>query len=364
MTAKARLIAFYLPQFHPIAENDAWWGPGFTEWTNVTRAAPLFKGHVQPKLPAHLGFYDLRLPEVRQSQAQLAADHGVEGFCYWHYWLGNGKRLLERPFNEVLESGHPEFPFCLGWANHDWKGKGWMGGDRCLAEQTYPGRADASAHFDFLLRAFRDKRYIRIHDKPVLVIYRPQEIPNCKEYLEYWRMLASNSDLKGIHIIGDVLHTSTAELGLDGTLYSGHRSIPNTAWDKKPLLDRVLRRPALRKIPYAKAIMHFVKPGGYPNGDYPVIIPNWDTTPRLQRDAQIYYDYSPELFQKHVKQILDAVSHRSPSENLVFIRSWNEWAEGNYLEPDAEFGLSMLEALKEAMTDFNNQKTPGAAPTL
>ena len=122
---KARVIAFYLPQFHPIPENDLWWGPGFTEWTNVAKAKPLFRGHIQPKIPADLGFYDLRLPETREQQARLASEAGVEGFCYYHYWFGNGKQLLERPFNEVLESGKPDYPFCLCWANHDWTNKTW-----------------------------------------------------------------------------------------------------------------------------------------------------------------------------------------------------------------------------------------------
>ena len=155
-----RLIAYYLPQYHPIPENDGWWGRGFTEWTNVAKARPLFRGHYQPHIPADLGFYDLRLPEVRQAQAELARQAGIEGFCYWHYWFA-GKRLLERPFNEVLASGKPDFPFCLAWANATWTGIWYDAPDRILMEQTYPGQDDHKAHFNALLPAFLDERYIR-----------------------------------------------------------------------------------------------------------------------------------------------------------------------------------------------------------
>ncbi|MBQ4029820.1 MAG: glycoside hydrolase family 99-like domain-containing protein, partial [Prevotella sp.] len=172
---KARVIAYYLPQFHPIPENDKYWGKGFTEWTNVAKARPLFRGHYQPRIPADLGFYDLRMPEVREAQAELAREAGIEGFCYWHYWFGHGKRLLERPFNEVVASGKPDFPFCLAWANHDWTTKTWEKGvkDGMIAEQLYLGKEDYRLHFNTLLPAFKDHRYIRIDGKPLFVIYDP-----------------------------------------------------------------------------------------------------------------------------------------------------------------------------------------------
>ena len=168
---KARVIALYLPQFHPIPENDLWWGPGFTEWTNVAKAKPLFRGHIQPRIPADLGFYDLRLPETREKQAQLARQAGIEGFCYYHYWFGNGKQLLERPFNEVLESGKPDFPFCLCWANHDWTNKTWtskgtLKKDNMMIQMEY-SMDDHRNHFMSLLPAFRDKRYITVDGKPM-----------------------------------------------------------------------------------------------------------------------------------------------------------------------------------------------------
>jgi lipopolysaccharide biosynthesis protein len=187
-----RVIASYLPQFHPIPENDEWWGKGFTEWTNVGKAKPLFRGHYQPKVPADLGYYDLRLPETRQAQADLAKEYGVEAFCYWHYWFGNGRRLLERPFNEVLTSGKPDFPFCLGWANHSWEDKQFSkeGTNRMLMEQLYPGEADYINHFNALLPAFKDKRYIRVDDKPLFMIYAPFLFNDVSNFISLWQKLA------------------------------------------------------------------------------------------------------------------------------------------------------------------------------
>jgi hypothetical protein len=204
-SVKARLIAFYLPQFHPIPENDQAWGKGFTEWTNVAKAKPLFPGHNQPKIPADLGFYDLRLPEARQAQADLARAYGIEGFCYWHYWFA-GKRVLERPFNEVLKSGEPNFPFCLAWANQTWTGI-WHGcPDRVLIEQTYPGLADYTTHFYTLLEAFTDPRYITVEGKPLFLVYNPEELPDPKQFTDCWRDLAIKSGLKGLYLIGVARH--------------------------------------------------------------------------------------------------------------------------------------------------------------
>ncbi len=168
------MIAHYLPQFHPIVENDEWWGAGFTEWTNVAQARPLFRGHEQPKLPGELGFYDLRLAETREAQAALAERYGIEAFCYWHYWFA-GRRLLERPFREVLDSGRPRLEFCLGWANQHWTTI-WTGGRSILVEQTYPGEEDHERHFRELLPAFRDERYLRVDGRPLFLVYRPERL--------------------------------------------------------------------------------------------------------------------------------------------------------------------------------------------
>ena len=201
---RARAIAFYLPQYHPIPENDEWWGPGFTEWTNVARARPLFRGHAQPHIPADLGFYDLRLPETREQQASLAQDHGIEAFCYWHYWFGDGRRVLERPFAEVLASGRPLMKFCLGWANESWTGI-WHGAqDRVLMEQRYPGKEDAAAHFRTLLPAFRDERYLRVGDLPVLHVYKPGNLPNAARFVDDWQEMAKKAGLPGLYLVAGV----------------------------------------------------------------------------------------------------------------------------------------------------------------
>lgn len=187
---RARLIAFYLPQFHPIPENDRWWGPGFTEWTNVAKAKPLFPGHEQPRLPADLGFYDLRVAETRIAQADMARECGVEGFCYWHYWFGNGRRILERPFQEVLDTGQPGLPFCLAWANQSWNGVWYGNPGAILLEQTYPGTEDERQHYLWASRAFHDHRYMRVDGKPIFVIFAPHDMPSTKSFIEHWRRVS------------------------------------------------------------------------------------------------------------------------------------------------------------------------------
>jgi hypothetical protein len=356
-TVTARVIAFYLPQFHPIPENDAWWGKGFTEWTNVRRARPLFEGHLQPREPGELGYYDLRDPEVRQHQASLAAQHGVEGFCYWHYWLG-GRRMLERPFEEVLASGQPDFPFCLGWANHSWTGTWNNEPHRLLLQQTYPGEADDRLHFEYLLRAFRDPRYIRVEGKPLLYIYKPLDIPQAAERMRRWRSWAREAGLPGLHIVGNHMldFDNPASLGLDavalatlGVVFTGSRlrdQASRLLWGLRKRLSlggpRVAAYgriadcllPDTRKIPFEA---------------YPIVYPNWDNTPRLGARGFVLQGSTPDLFEQHVRQAVQAVQHLPPTRRLVFLKSWNEWAEGNYLEPDAQWGRAYLHALRRVM---------------
>src|SRR4030067_795308 len=215
----ARVIALYLPQYHPIPENDEWWGKGFTEWTNAAKAKPMFRGHYQPHTPADLGFYDLRVSETRIAQAEMAREYGIEAFCYYHYWFA-GKRVLERPFNEVLESGEPDFPFCLCWANQTWTCI-WHGAPkRVLIEQTYPGYDDHRNHFDVLLRAFTDRRYVTVDGKPLFLIYEPLDIPEVKKMTELWRKWAEQAGLKGLYLVGYSwgLFYVPQEYGFDGSL--------------------------------------------------------------------------------------------------------------------------------------------------
>jgi len=354
---KARVIAFYLPQFHPIPENDKWWGKGFTEWTNVARARPLFKGHNQPHIPADLGFYDLRLPETRLAQAEMAANFGVEGFCYWHYWFA-GKRLLERPFNEVLSSHEPKLPFCLGWANESWTGVWNNDPKRLLIEQTYPSQKDDREHFEYLLKAFSDERYIHVDGKPLLYIYKPLKLIDAKRRLEYWRELAIKAGLKGLYIVGNNMldFDSPDALGLDGAVISTLGVVSS----KNALLNRIQRISwGLRKklsiggprvIEYKKALEHLIPDmRQFDFNAYPTIMPNWDHTPRSGRKGLVLTGSTPELFSRHVSDAVESVKNYSDQHRIIFLKSWNEWAEGNYMEPDIEWGTQYLEALRKVV---------------
>ncbi len=357
---KVRSIAFYLPQFHPIPENDRWWGKGFTEWTNVGKARPLFKGHDQPRVPADLGYYDLRVPEVRQAQADLAREYGIEGFCYWHYWFGAGRRLLERPFNEVLSSGKPDFPFCLGWANHSWKGiYNGVKSDESLIDQTYNGQKDYEQHFYDVLPAFRDKRYITVHGKPFFLIYSPKEMPDPKLFLESWRTLAQNNGLPGIHFVAH----SYFEEEIDGLMEQGYDAVNIVRLFEYQRSGISLYRKMINKIKreifdmgfyceYKDAMKFFSGKVDSSSDVYPTIIPNWDHTPRTGKKGTLLNNSTPDLFKKHVQRVFQDLSHKKEEDRIVLIKSWNEWAEGNYLEPDLKFGRKYLEALKAATDEL------------
>ena len=384
-TPRARLIAFYLPQFHPIPENDKWWGTGFTEWTHVAKARPLFRGHYQPRIPGDLGFYDLRLPETRAAQAELARQAGIEGFCYWHYWFA-GKRLLERPFAEVLKSGEPDFPFCLGWANQTWSGIWYGAPNRILIEQTYPGAQDHERHFYSLLPAFHDRRHIRVRDMPLFVIFQPRELPSLQEFIDQWQTLARKNGLKGLHIVS---HLSHHEWGLDYERlgFSGAVVATNLKMLAVPIRELAMRyaeqlkrgatggtRLALslrgsRRIAgyaamkvcrrlmgsslyvfhYDDAALFFARDLQPKATSYPVVIPDWDNSPRSGARAVILHGSTPESFRRHIEEVIGLVEHREPEDRIVFVKSWNEWAEGNYLEPDRRFGHQYLDVVCETV---------------
>lgn len=358
---KARVLAFYLPQFHPIPENDEWWGKGFTEWTNVGKAKPLFPGHYQPHVPADLGYYDLRVPETREAQAQMAKEYGIEGFLYWHYWFGNGKRLLERPFNEVLSSGKPDFPFALAWANESWRGF-WFGDDgnrNMLMQQSYPGDADYIDHFYALLSAFKDHRYITCENKPIFVIYKPKQCPDMNHFIELWQDLALKNGLNGIYFIaiGQNLHTKKSaedyytemmSMGFDAVSIINAYNAPLTFKEKvlhKILFNLLRVTPDIRPYQYKQfecAIDHY-------ENVFPSILPNWDHTPRTGKKGIVLYGSSPELFSQYLRKKLGLIENKPSDKKFLLIKSWNEWAEGNYLEPDLKYGKRYLEALKNVI---------------
>ena len=352
-----RAVAFYLPQYHPIPENDLWWGQGFTEWTNVAKAKPLFPGHYQPRIPADLGFYDLRVPETREAQADMARQYGIEGFCYWHYWFA-GKRLLERPFNEVLHSGKPDFPFCLGWANETWSGI-WHGAPhRILIEQSYPGMEDHEAHFNYMLQAFRDPRYLTVSGKPILVIYKPLKLPDARKVTDLWRDLAIRSGLPGLYIVGVLSGDRLVNLskyGLDAVTFSNQGAIMGATKNSISALYKKMRQYLHKKRPlhiyqFEQAMHFFLEkvPQGTPY--HPTVIPDWDNTARSGSRGLILHGSSPELFRKHLREAIDYVLPNPPETRLVFVKSWNEWAEGNYLEPDLRYGRAYLEVLRDEIS--------------
>lgn len=360
--SKPRLIAFYLPQFYPTPENDEWWEPGFTEWTNVAKAKPLFKGHYQPRIPQELGFYDLRVPETRERQAELAHKAGIEGFCYWHYWFA-GRRLLDRVFNEVLESGKPDFPFCLCWANHDWQKKTWdqSNSGQMLIEQTYPGVDDYTNHFYAMLPAFKDHRYIKVNGKLLYGIFAPLNM-GAERFLtfkETWDKLAKANDLPGFTFFGFTTSKKSTSViynfGFDyivldfmGELFNQRRLDIN-------VYNRIKR--AIFDVPdkvfkyseYADKITLLVD---NPEKVIPCLIPCFDHSPRSKSRGYILTDESPEKWADLLYKTFNMCKDRDADNNVVFIKSWNEWGEGNYLEPDRKYGRKFIEETRRVLELF------------
>lgn len=362
---KIKVIAFYLPQYHPTLDNNLWWGKGFTEWTNVAKAKPLFSGHYQPHIPADLGFYDLRLSEVRQAQAELAQEAGIEGFCYYHYWFGNEKQELEMPFNEVVKLGKPDFPFCLCWANESWYSKFWnkdakVKSKKLLVEQTYPDKDDNAKHFYSLLSAFRDSRYIKIDDRPIFMIYKPLDFPKVDSFIQEWKTLALKNGLKGIYFIGYTLRIETEYKKIINAGFDAVNScrLDQITIDKNFFLNFI--KSAIRKsenlifhrpmrIRYAKAMLQFVGKEEKINNIFPTLIPNWDHTPRSGYNGYLYTKSTPELFEKHALQVFNMINSKPEDDRICFLKSWNEWGEGNYMEPDLKFGKKYIYALRSAL---------------
>lgn len=360
---KPRVIAFYLPQFHPTANNDLWHGKGFTEWTSVVKAKKLFIGHEQPHIPADLGFYDLRLSIIREEQAKLAREYGVEGFCYYHYWFAPGKRELSLPFSEVLYSGKPDFPFMLCWANETWQKKFWKLDNtytkKDLIIQTYGGVDDYTKHFYDILDAFKDPRYITIDNKPVFMIYKAMDIPNLSEFIQHWQYLALVNGLDGIYFIAQSIKTEKEKdflfkNGIDAINSVRHYdNFFNRAFFIKlftKIFRTLFRTPIIRN--YKKIYKTFINDADKCENIFPTLIPNWDHTPRSGRGGYVIRNSRPEYFRKHVNEVFSIIKEKKAKNRIVFIKSWNEWGEGNYMEPDIKFGRKYLEALKNEMDNF------------
>lgn len=350
-----RALAFHLPQFHPIRENDEWWGKGFTEWTNVARSQPLFHGHYQPHIPADLGFYDLRVPEVRAAQAELAGRFGIHGFCYYHYWF-HGQRLLERPVNEILASGQPDFPFCLCWANEPWSRR-WLGEQRDVLMEQRHSKEDDVAHARWLACAFADPRYIRVAGRPLFLIYRPTHLPDPQGTAETLRTTVMKEGLPDPWLVGVDAHclSDTRELGLDWNLaFEPQLSVLPDFMDDRPTFGKWRRnlrqgvlssRLKLYDDAEARRAMNRIA-RTYPH--YPCCYVGWDNSPRRGANGIVFINPAMDQFERDLAAKVEA-AHKSPGK-LVFINAWNEWAEGNHLEPDLKHGHAYLEAVRRVMS--------------
>ena len=367
MNSKIKFLSYYLPQYHPIPENDEWWGKGFTEWTNVTKAAPLFKWHKQPILPGELGFYDLRVPKVQEQQAKLALDYGIDGFIYYQYWFGEGKMLLEKPAEAMLKNKNIKLPFCFCWANETWKGV-WHGlhNPKVLIEQKYGGEEDYTAYFNYLLPFFKDDRYIKIDNKPMFRLYKTQEIPDVEVFIEVFIKNAKAHGFSGIHFIATGYANSKQVLEnenikgvvavenfhklkfIDYYKYSRFTLIKKIETKALQLLgfyDKVGYRKKPLVIDYKKGLKRLKVV--IPNKKYiPCVVPNWDNSARSGMQSMIFKNTSPKLFYQNLKIHVKEFKKHKENPPFVVIKAWNEWAEGNYLEPDRKYGRKWLEAIK------------------
>lgn len=363
-----KAIAFYLPQFHPIPENDANWGKGFTEWTNVSKAAPQFKGHYQPRLPGELGFYDLRLKDVMTRQIELAKLYGIYGFCFHYYWF-SGHRVLETPLDAFLtdQSAATDFPFCLCWANENWT-KRWDGADDQVILAQEHSLDDHSAVFEDLNRYFEDPRYIKVGGCPLIVIYRPMIISQLAEMVSIWRTKAIAAGYPGIHLVAttafgfDNPHdiefdaicefpphaVSVPEISLNKEIYNLHFS--GKVFDYSETVDRFLNN--LHSTSFDKA------PDRYPG-----VMMGWDNEARRPGAGNIYTGCTPRRFYDWIAGARDfSLKHHHPDSRFIFVNAWNEWAEGTYLEPDREFGYSMLTALASALEGEKGERVTRKTP--
>jgi len=362
--SNVKLIAFYLPQFHPIPENDEWWGKGFTEWTNVVKGRPWFHGHYQPHLPADLGFYDLRLPETREAQANLAKQYGIHGFCYFHYWF-HGRRVLERPFNEVLASGTPDFPFCLCWANETWT-KSWDAAKgEILIEQTY-SHNDNISHLRWLMNAFEDRRYIRVEGKPLFLVYRAQDLPCSLRTAETWRNEARKAGIGEIFLC-TVLSNSPGSridpnaVGFDAAVefqpsLFNPRAFMRKAWER---LWRGLRNN--RILEYSEIVNRALSAPDPAFRWFRCVTPSWDNSSRKKDKALILKGSHPAKYRDWLEAVIRRSALTSTKDKVVFINAWNEWAEGNHLEPCQHWGHAFLVATRAAMNSTNSEFSRAAS---
>lgn len=353
-----RAIAFYLPQFYPIPENDRWWGDGFTEWRNVVRCKPRFSWHPQPHLPADLGYYDLRVPEVRAAQAQLAREHGVHGFCYYHYWFTGG-RLLERPFDEVLSTGEPDLPFCICWANEPWR-RNWDGRSGDVLMPQDHNHDDDLDHIRWLCDAFKDSRYTRVQGKPLLLIYRVSLLPDAQKTIALWREEADRLGIGEIYVCrvesmrGE--RDEPQQHGCDAAIeFSPDWTCQPVAKPSNPV-GRAIRKLGLagaysrnRVVDYGEFADRMIAKPDPAYTRFPCVTPMWDNSARRAKGATILRGSTPQRYEAWLRSAVDRARSADLPEPIVFINAWNEWAEGCHLEPCEKWGRAYLEATRRVL---------------
>tara|TARA_B110000503_G_scaffold125838_1_gene193808 strand:+ start:1197 stop:2498 length:1302 start_codon:yes stop_codon:yes gene_type:complete len=340
-----RLIAFYLTQFHPTPENDLWWGKGFTEWTNVTKAKPLFEGHLQPHLPSDFGFYDLRVRDTRRDQIKTAKEYGIDGFCYHYYWF-SGTRILNQPLDDMLLDAESDMPFCLCWANENWTRRWDAAEHEVLIAQKYLPNDDLN-FIKSLIPFFEDKRYIRVDGKPYLIVYRPQHLPDAKNTLRIWREYCLSIGLGEIHICAALVHGNEGykQYGFDsGVEFPPHNLRSANINDQVRFYDNFKGN----IFEYSTIAESYIKRSYEDSKVFKTVFPSWDNTARTKERSVIILNGEPENYEFWLSSTIDLTKKHMQGEQLVFINAWNEWAEGCHLEPDRWFGHGFLQATLNA----------------
>lgn len=350
---KTKIIAFYLPQFHEIKENNKWWGEGFTEWTNVKKAKPLYKGHYQPKIPYDNNYYCLLNSETQEWQSRLAVQNGIYGFCYYHYWF-NGKLLLEKPMENMLINPNIKVKFCISWANEPWT-KTWTGKDKdVLMPQNYGGKEDWERHIQYLLPFFKDGRYITQNNKPVFLLYRAENIVNCEEMIQYWNERLKEEGFSGLYVLetltgwqkekkiknsnGAVMMEPMHCFSKDYSIISriGHSFIKKVKLTSIGIYDFYKYDTVWKKV--LKKVYHDK------NFFYGAFL-NWDNTARKGKNAKFIKEFSIDKFRKYMGLMMEKCAREE--KEYLFFNAWNEWSEGTYLEPDNKKSYEYLNVIKE-----------------
>lgn len=370
------VIAFYLPQFHEIPENNAWWGKGFTEWTNMKKARPLFEGHNQPRVPLNDNYYDLLNPETLRWQVDLANTYGIGGFCFYHYWF-DGHMLLEKPVEMFLADKTLNLPFCICWANEHWTNQWISGENKVLIEQRYGSEREWKEHFDYLLQFMEDERYIRVDGKPLIVIYRPEIIDCLEEMLDCWRSMAEEAGLGGLTVAYQhpsyYVYPEKNETLFDYNIeFQPTLALTLEKSKKHKVLRSIKRRVALVAEKHLGLDLRFIGAGGNglthfdydaiwnsilsmePTRDksFPGAFVDWDNTPRRGEKGSLYDGVTVEKFHANFYEQVKRARSLYKSD-YMFIFAWNEWAEGGYLEPDENRGYGFLEAIHNSLSDLN-----------